>query len=358
MGRYGAGSGKTSVNCGECIMEYHGSCLSEIEKKFYLRILDALRDRLLFVKAEGITEQKSFSKCLSAVQYDYPELFYVDFGHYTYVRYDDGWEYRPKYLYDKAETLKKRRKIDEIAQKIVLELRKRGLSSVYQKCGYIHSYLVRNCTYDEEALVDPDKRSVAYTIEGPLLEKTGVCQGIALAYRLLCRKCEIDAVAVRGVSLRPGTTTYEGHAWNLIRVGGNAAQIDVTWDMCLTRADWPIRYDYFFLPDIEMMRDHQYVGYPICRKMDLSYYDRSRSLFRDLQEIEGFIERVLRDTKHWDQPGTYHFQFKMTNRKDTEEDIKQYVNKLIRKSTNKGYVYTVCTNAPQSVFVYKIEIKD
>lgn len=337
-------------------MEYYGSCLNQIEKKFYLKILNTFQNRLLFVKAEGITNIKSFQKCISAVQYDYPNLFYVDFSHYTYVAYDDGWEYRPQYLYEKEETLRKQKIINELMHRIVLELKKRGFSSVYQKCGYIHSYLVHNCKYDYAALDDSDKRKSAYTIEGPLIEKTGVCQGIALAYRLICMNCGIEAIAVKGVSLRPRTTTYEGHAWNIVRVGESAAQVDVTWDMCLTLEDWPIRYDYFFLPDIEMMRDHQYVGYPICRKLNCSYFERNQSQFKEMKELDRFIEKTFKDNKNWDNPGSYYFQFKMINRKETEEEIQNYVRNLIRKFTDKGYSYSVSANSPQSVFSYKIEI--
>lgn len=123
------------------------------------------------MKAEGITEVKSFQKCISAVQYDYPSLFYVDFSHYTYVTYDDGWENRPQYLYVIKETLEKQKAINKLIHRILFELKKRKLSSVYQKCGYIQSYLVRNCTYDYAALDYSDKRRSAYTIEGPMLEK-------------------------------------------------------------------------------------------------------------------------------------------------------------------------------------------
>ena len=53
-------------------------------------------------------------------------------------------------------------------------MKKRVLSSVYQKCGYIHPYLVRNCKYDYAALDDLGKRRMSYTVEDPLLEKQGV----------------------------------------------------------------------------------------------------------------------------------------------------------------------------------------
>lgn len=339
-------------------MEYYGICLNQTEKNFYIKLLDALQSRLSFVKAEGITDEKSFLKCISAVKYDFPHLFYVDFSHYTYVAFDDGWEYRPQYLYDAEEILRKQKQINELIQKIVLEIKKRELTSVYQKCGFIHAYLVRNCKYDYVALDDADKRRAAYTIEGPLLEKTGVCQGIALAYRLICMNCGIEAIVARGVSLEPGATTYEKHAWNLIRVGESAAHVDATWDMCLSSEDWPIRYDYFFLPDIEMMRDHQYVGYPICRKLNASYFERTQSQFKELQELDEFIERFFKNNKDWDKPGKYYFQFKMTNRKETEEEIKKHMGGLIRRFTDKGYSYSVSANSPQSVYSYKIEIKE
>ena len=338
-------------------MEYYGSCLNQIERKIYNKILDALQRRLLFVKVEVVTDIKVLKKCISAVQYDYANLFYVDFSYYTYVAYSDGWEYRPQYLYEKEEMLRKQKIIDELICRIGFELKKRNLLSIYQKCGYIHSYLVRNCTYDHAALDDSDKRRIAYTIEGPLIEKTGVCQGIALAYRLIRMNCSIEAIVVKGVSLRPGTTNYGGHAWNLIRVGESAAQVDTTWDMCLTLKEWPIRYDYFFLPDIEMMRDHQYVGYPICRKLNSSYFERNQSQFKKMKDLDRFIERFFKSNKNLDNPGTYFLQFKMTNQKETAEEIQKHVEDLIRKSTDKSYSYSVSTNKQQSVFVYKIEIK-
>ena len=338
-------------------MEYHGSKLNSIEKEFYLKMLDALRNRLSFVKAKGIANEAQFLKCISAVQYDYPELFYVDFRHFKYVAYSDGWEYRPEYLYDNAESLEREQQLNLSVDKIVREIEKRQLNSVYQKCGYIHSYLVRNCTYDYAALEDLDGRRTAYTVEGPLLEKTGVCQGIAFVYRMICRKCGIEAIAVKGVSLRPGCTTYEGHAWNLIRVGECAAQIDVTWDMCLTSEDRPIRYDYFFLPDIDMMRDHQYVGYPICRRMNMSYFERSKTSFKQLNELDSYIKQVLYKDGDKCKKGTYYFQFKIVNRKETKEDIQNYVKDAIKKNTNKGFSYSITINSAQSVFLYKVEMK-
>ena len=99
----------------------------------------------------------------------------------------------------------------------------------------------------------------------------------------------IEAIVVKGESSQSRTDKYSGHSWNLIRVGKNSAHIDVTWDMCLTLENWPIRYDYFFLPDTEMMRNHQYAGYPICRELNLSYFEKRESLIKDIKELDEFI---------------------------------------------------------------------
>ena len=39
-----------------------------------------------------------------------------------------------------------------------------------------------------------------------------------------------------------------------------------------------------------MMRDHQYVGYPICRQIKASYFERTGTLFTSLQEVERYVE--------------------------------------------------------------------
>lgn len=336
-------------------MEYYESHLNSWEQKFYSGMTDAFQHRRTAVKAERITSESSFMKCICAVQYDHPELFYVNFRDVEYIPRDDGWELLPKYWYDPQQTAQKRRQLSEIVGKICAEVKKRGLRSIYQKCGYIHAYLVRSCTYDYQAIENSAARRTAYTIEGPLLEKTGVCQGIAFAYRMLCRECGVDMIAVKGVSLHPGTTNYEGHAWNLVRAGECAAQIDVTWDMCLTVKDWPIRYDYFFLPDIEMMRDHQYVGYPICRKLQMSYFERSGQQFSELKEMESYLQKTLASASKARQDVCF-LHFKLINRKESEEKIKNCIVDTIGKYLQKSWCYSIYSNTAQSVFAWKIQI--
>lgn len=61
-----------------------------------------------------------------------------------------------------------------------------------------------------------------YTAYGALVEGDAVCQGYALAYKLLLDKCGIDSVLV--------TSNEMGHAWNLVKLDGSWYHVDVTWD--------------------------------------------------------------------------------------------------------------------------------
>ena len=106
-----------------------------------------------------------------------------------------------------------------------------------------------------------------------------------MAYRYLCNMIDVESIVARGNSLKPGDKNYERHAWNIVKVGDAAIHVDITWDMCLTKEKEPIRYDYYFLPDIEMMRDHQYVKYPICRNREISMFHYAHTFFSSIEEL-------------------------------------------------------------------------
>lgn len=337
-------------------MNYYGSCLDSKEKNFYLKIIDAIKSHQSSVKSANIVDGQSFLRCVSAVQKDYPEFFYVDFSRLLYAAHEDGWEYRPNYIYSVDEAIKKERQINQVVQQITDEISKRHLTSIYQICDFLHSYLVHNCSYDHEALENPGKRQ-AYSIEGPFLYKTGVCQGIMSAYQLLCKRSGIDTIEVKGEALKPDSNEYAGHGWNIVRIGNNAAHIDVTLDMSMTLPEWPVRHDYFFLSDADIKRDHRFSGCPVCKELHSGYYEKNQSQFDQLVELDSFIEKeLLWDIKKGGS-GVYYFQFKMTNPMITEREINNYLGEAISRTINKKYMYILASNIRQSVYSCKVEIQ-
>lgn len=62
----------------------------------------------------------------------------------------------------------------------------------------------------------------AHTAYGAVLDGTGVCQSYALTYKLLCTKAGINCKTVCSNELH--------HMWNLVQIGENWYNVDVTYD--------------------------------------------------------------------------------------------------------------------------------
>ncbi len=333
------------------------SKLSDAQKKFCDKVCENLKGKSKWVKAPDELDKQQFMDSIEAVKYNHPELFYVDFRSVHYTEYSEHFEYNPKYLYSFSDMAKLEFEIKKEAENIIRNIGIKNGMSIYEKCGRVHNYIVANCVYDYDAKGNPDSMWTAYTIEGCLLNKKAVCQGIAFAFKYLCSLVGVNTIVARGVSLEPGCVTYERHAWNIVLAKDEAAHIDATWDMCLTGKEGKTRYDYFFLPDLEMMRDHQYVGYPICRQLKSTYFEKTSTQFMDITMLGEYVrDRVRKYESNSGGERKIYLHFKMKNRKQTKEEVKECVNDSIKKATKKGYSYTVSVNDTQSVFSCCIEL--
>ncbi len=93
----------------------------------------------------------------------------------------------------------------------------------YEKVCTIYEYICSNVTYDHEGL-EAGTSNLIYTAYAALINGTSVCQGYAnLLYRMLL---EVD-IPARIIS---GTSSGEGHAWNIVKLGNHWYNLDSTWD--------------------------------------------------------------------------------------------------------------------------------
>ena len=316
-------------------MEYYESRLTALERDFYRKIIQGFQQWAPVVKSSYIVTMDSFKKCVHAVEYDRPDFFYVDFFNWTYRQDHDGWALLPSYVYNQAEGTQKMQQFLSIAAGIKREIDKAGMRTVYEKCNYIHSYLVKNCKYDYQAYADlahPQRYKKSYTLEGPLFYGIGVCQGISMAFRALCRKCSINAFMVEGkaASLIHGSHgAYEDHAWNLVYMGDWSAQVDVTWDLCLSECVDFVKKDYFFIPDIDMAQDHRYIGYPPCKQIQMSYFDVNHLVITKLKDLDAIIKKDLFMGRRRLEKGKHYIYFKVADPKLTFDKVQNYVVKKI-----------------------------
>lgn len=103
---------------------------------------------------------------------------------------------------------------------------------VFVKPFLAFSYLTQEVKYDEKAAKEldiDDKRvpsdPVPHLSYGPLVEHRGICSGLAWAFKRMMEEVGIECVTVSGY-LREDQSV--GHAWNLVKLGGQYYHVDPT----------------------------------------------------------------------------------------------------------------------------------
>jgi transglutaminase/protease-like cytokinesis protein 3 len=123
---------------------------------------------------------------------------------------------------------------------------------------YVHDYCLTNFTYEYA----PDDYS--YTILGPILRNTAVCEGIAKYVKLALDYLGVKSIVVSGKAKNPlDDSINETHAWNIVEIEYRTFHLDVTFDMTVKAKI--NRYDYFNLCDDDIEKDHTTIG-KICKR--------------------------------------------------------------------------------------------
>lgn len=101
-----------------------------------------------------------------------------------------------------------------------------------EKARAVHDYMIKNYSYDYEAVKNPSKHTASYEFYGLLKNKKGVCQSFALLYAMLMNRAGVDCGTVSGVAAgSAGGSDYEAHMWNVIKLkSGSRYYVDVTFD--------------------------------------------------------------------------------------------------------------------------------
>lgn len=148
------------------------------------------------------------------------------------------------------EVLELRSMIDTRSKEIVRDLKLGGMSD-YEKVKEINKYLCDNVYYPKKPYISHD-----FTPYGALFSGRAVCEGYARATKILCELAGLECYYVVGYC--DNDPVDGGHAWNLVKVGGDWYQLDVTWN------DGSGTDDYFLVTDdvMTLSRDWECADYP------------------------------------------------------------------------------------------------
>lgn len=232
------------------------------------------------------------------VYYDHPILFYVDFSQVKYrsigtiVKVNWNWWLPDQTIPQMKNELNAA--VHEIHNKC-FPTGWKGLSDI-RKEKELFDYICNNIVYDRNAYEHSDEyyhnnNRWAWTAYAALVNKSAVCEGISLAFKILCESVKIPTVMVFGKA------EDEGHAWNIAKISGHFYNVDCTW--CLRKKDEirsPYdRYRYFNIPDSLLHKNRQpaYPYYPRCHRLDSNPFFMKGYVAKDINELKTLWIREL-----------------------------------------------------------------
>lgn len=179
---------------------------------------------------------------MNAVYNDHPELFWVNTS-YKYGYNSKGLVIQLKlnYCISKSNlataTLAFNNAINNIVDKAAV------YPTDLERERAIHDMICDIATYNS---VRPGHQS-AYSA---VVEGNSVCAGYSRAFQLSCQKLGIICYYVTGVA------NGEEHAWNIVRIGGNFYNVDITGDDTINETLNTHSYQYFNVSDGQIAHNH------------------------------------------------------------------------------------------------------
>lgn len=175
-----------------------------------------------------------YDDAINALNLDVPDLFYIDFSKMylnvektsnffstKYKLYISPGKY-PNYYIDGYES---RQQVELAIQQVEAaksKLKSKVIGNDYSKLKILHDWLVDYMSYDGTS-------SNKATVYGALIEKKGVCESYARAYKYILDECGIENILVTGTATN-STNNTEDHMWNYVKLNGKWYAVDVTWD--------------------------------------------------------------------------------------------------------------------------------
>lgn len=338
-------------------MNYYYSLLSATEKRAYQEIVRAIVCRQRIVRLKRTINESNLSSILQAVNYDHPEFYYVDFHCNPYQIHGFELVLELQYLYGERIFADVQADIESRIQTALKEIVGSGTFSPYQYIRRIHNYIVKHVKYDYDALQTPNMHPDAYNIAGVFVNCLAVCEGIAKAFHLLCSRLNIESLIIFGKSSSALVGIDLPHAWNICCLESKYVHVDATWDIAASSVSRYTRYDYFCVPDDEILRDHRPEGlYPTCgANSNLSYFHQTHRLFTSPRELKEYIEREL--LHHID---ILYFKLVAPSERmmQLHDRTNALVEKALRNAKSGAYSYEMTHNLEQGIFFYRVNRRD
>ena len=267
--------------------KFFRSTLTERENKIYDQLYKEITNRKSEVSLAGVSLEQG-KKIINAILADNPMFFYVDSFSFSAALL--SCVIRP--VYRMAE-LQYRASIPQLEAAVYAYANQAQAcsGSSMETIRKLHNLIVRKMRYHDDGVA-------SHTVIGPLVNRQGVCEGIAKSVKLICDRLRIPSAVIFGTALPQAQGTRENHAWNAIKIDGTWLYFDFTYDLTLNASNpCPslIRYDYFALSFDEISVDHSSDLSTLPQeKRSGSFFHLHNLVVQNQQELNRLIAKTVR----------------------------------------------------------------
>lgn len=319
---------------------YYYGRLTDEQKSLYRTILSGIDSFTKEIKLP-LRPVNEVLTIFNSVLLDNPMIFYVSSFNQANDLYKQKCIMRPDYKYAQHFVRQNTNHIRSYLQ--VFDAQK--TKSDVEKEIYVHDYCLNNFSYDYTF------SDYSFSILGPVLNRTSVCEGIAKFVKLSLDYLGINTLVAHGRAKDPtNNQIMEMHAWNVVLIDGKTYHLDVTFDMTLK--DKVNRYDYFNLADEDVKEERTMISdLPPCTTAGKDYCSVNALVAYSPSELNKFIEHNLKR-------GKKNIIVKLKNVKSTETIVDKVIS-IAQNQYASIYKHSVRVEVKynQSQLVFEINFK-
>lgn len=190
---------------------YYQLLLPEEDRDVYDRILASWlrQDSVVVLPRPTYRLKKDASEIVHAVALDHPEVFWVDYYHFTQRDNIFSSSLVFDYYFDEKKRLEAERIVFDWKTQLVNSLS--AAAKAVEKYRILYEYLKNRVVYSDRCKV------YGHTMLGcvPQFGQSAVCEGIAKCYKYLCNAVGLPCIVIEGTINIQGRSTAP-HAWNMI----------------------------------------------------------------------------------------------------------------------------------------------
>lgn len=199
-------------------------------------------DNIVTLPMEKKADDAFYTECIGlaylALLYDHPELFWLyskENNSLSVGEYTMGGKDTLYFCFDEPYTNfeKDMKTFNKAAEDFLKDIDLKGSDT--EIADAIHDKLIDLATYDYEVCEKNIAADLAHSAYGALVansrgeKNTCVCDGYSLAYVYLCQQAGLEAAVLTGFAGEDEKSSG-GHAWSIVKTGGEWREVDSCWD--------------------------------------------------------------------------------------------------------------------------------